>query len=195
MSRECISTGAVGARTRRFSEHHLLHPLILRLLVLCAPADFEAHHLLHPQIQIPNAFPDSTRFFILLYIPYFHKYFLWKLFFFEFVNSWKFHIVSALIFCLFNENLDSFLTMLKKLFKGRNYSKEETVCGSTVVSALWQDFNWIDAAETIQGRKLFAEIRYTDLEDACQKTENCWEHVNSCFFETNLIKIKCLTIF
>ena len=55
--RECVSTGAAGARTRRFSEHHLLHPLILRLLVLCAPADFEAHHLLHPQIQIPNAFP------------------------------------------------------------------------------------------------------------------------------------------
>ena len=56
-TRECVSTGAAGARTRRFSEHHLLHPLILRLLVLCAPADFEAHHLLHPQIQIPNAFP------------------------------------------------------------------------------------------------------------------------------------------
>ena len=46
--RECVSTGAAGARTRRFSEHHLLHPLILRLLVLCALADFEA--------QIPNAF-------------------------------------------------------------------------------------------------------------------------------------------
>ncbi len=41
-SRECVRTGAAGARTRRFLGHHLLHPLILRLLVLCAPADFEA---------------------------------------------------------------------------------------------------------------------------------------------------------
>ena len=39
--RECVSTGAAGARTRRSLGHHLLHPLILRLLVLCAPADFE----------------------------------------------------------------------------------------------------------------------------------------------------------
>ena len=37
-NREWISTGAEGARTRRSLEHHLLHPLILRLLVLCAPA-------------------------------------------------------------------------------------------------------------------------------------------------------------
>ena len=36
--RECVSTGAAGAQTRRSSGHHLLHPLILRLLVLCAPA-------------------------------------------------------------------------------------------------------------------------------------------------------------
>ena len=40
--RECVSTGAAGAHTRRSLGHHLLHPLILRLLVLCAPADFEA---------------------------------------------------------------------------------------------------------------------------------------------------------
>ena len=36
--RESVSTGAAGARTRRSLGHHLLHPLILRLLVLCAPA-------------------------------------------------------------------------------------------------------------------------------------------------------------
>ena len=36
--RECVSTGAAGAQTRRSLGHHLLHPLILRLLVLCAPA-------------------------------------------------------------------------------------------------------------------------------------------------------------
>ena len=41
--RECVRVGAVGAGTRRSLEYHLLHPLILRLLVLCAPADFEAH--------------------------------------------------------------------------------------------------------------------------------------------------------
>ena len=28
--RECVSTGAAGARTRRSLGHHLLHPLILR---------------------------------------------------------------------------------------------------------------------------------------------------------------------
>ena len=39
--REFVSTDAAGARTRRSLGHHLLHPLILRLLVLCAPADFE----------------------------------------------------------------------------------------------------------------------------------------------------------
>jgi hypothetical protein len=42
LHRECVSTGAVGARTRRSLGHHILHPLILRLLVLCAPTDFEA---------------------------------------------------------------------------------------------------------------------------------------------------------
>ena len=36
--RECVSMGAAGARTRRSLGDHLLHPLILRLLVLCAPA-------------------------------------------------------------------------------------------------------------------------------------------------------------
>ena len=36
--RECVRAGAAGARTRRSLGHHLLHPLILRLLVLCAPA-------------------------------------------------------------------------------------------------------------------------------------------------------------
>ena len=39
--RECVSMGALGAPTCRSLEHHLLHPLILRLLVLCAPSDFE----------------------------------------------------------------------------------------------------------------------------------------------------------
>ena len=37
-SRECVRAGAAGSPTRRSLGHHLLHPLILRLLVLCAPA-------------------------------------------------------------------------------------------------------------------------------------------------------------
>ena len=36
--RECVRA---GAGIRRSLGHHLLHPLILRLLVLCAPADFQ----------------------------------------------------------------------------------------------------------------------------------------------------------
>ena len=40
--RECVSTGAAGALTYSSLGHHFLHPLILRRLVLCAPADFEA---------------------------------------------------------------------------------------------------------------------------------------------------------
>ena len=35
--RECVSMGAMGAQTRRSLGHHLLHPLILRPLVICAP--------------------------------------------------------------------------------------------------------------------------------------------------------------
>jgi hypothetical protein len=59
--------GAAGARTRRSLGHHLLHPLILRLLVLCA--DFEAQSSLlknglHPQIQIPNACPVCDQLFV-----------------------------------------------------------------------------------------------------------------------------------
>ena len=41
--RECVRVGAAGAQTRRSMEHHLLHPQILKLLVLLKPADFEAH--------------------------------------------------------------------------------------------------------------------------------------------------------
>ena len=43
---EYISTGAAGAPTHRSLEHHRLHQLILRLLVLCAPADFEVQNSL-----------------------------------------------------------------------------------------------------------------------------------------------------
>ena len=42
MIRECISTGAAGAQTRRYLRHHLLHPQVLRLLLLLKTTDFEA---------------------------------------------------------------------------------------------------------------------------------------------------------
>ena len=63
--RECVGRGAAGAQTCRSLGHHLLHPLIFRLLVLCAPADFGAQssllqNRLHPQIQIPNTCPEHT---------------------------------------------------------------------------------------------------------------------------------------
>ena len=44
--RECVSAGAAGARTRRFLGHHFLYLLFLKLLVLCAPADFKVHRSL-----------------------------------------------------------------------------------------------------------------------------------------------------
>ena len=47
-SRECVSTGATDARTRRSLGHHLLHPLILRLLVLCAPTVLRSRALQDP---------------------------------------------------------------------------------------------------------------------------------------------------
>ena len=45
MIRECVRAGAAGARTRRSLGHHLLHPLILKPLVLCAPAVLKSRAL------------------------------------------------------------------------------------------------------------------------------------------------------
>ena len=55
------------------------------------------------------------------HLPYFREQFSWKLFFFEFSKYRKFPIVVAIIFPLFNENLNTFLIRLQKLFKGGNY--------------------------------------------------------------------------
>ena len=58
--RECISTGAAGAQTCRSLGHYLLHLLILRLLVLCAPAALIPRALQDaaaPADPFPNAFP------------------------------------------------------------------------------------------------------------------------------------------
>ena len=41
-------------------------------------------------------------------------------------------VVSALSFLLCNENLNSLLTRMRKLFKGGNCSREETIRGNTV---------------------------------------------------------------
>ena len=64
--RECVSTGAAVAQTCRSLGHQLLHPLILRRLVICSPADCEnPENRLHPQIQIPNAFPVYGKIILL----------------------------------------------------------------------------------------------------------------------------------
>ena len=44
--RECDSMSAAGAQIRRSLGHHLLHLLILRFLVLCAPANIESQNSL-----------------------------------------------------------------------------------------------------------------------------------------------------
>ena len=55
--RECVSMGAEGAQTRRSLGHNLLHLLIFRLLVPCAPADFEAQSsfIVHSALTDPNS--------------------------------------------------------------------------------------------------------------------------------------------
>ena len=50
---------------------------------------------------------------------------------YEIFKVLKIQIVSALVFLLSNENLNSFLTRVRKLFKGGNYSREETINGNT----------------------------------------------------------------
>ena len=55
IGRECVRADAAGAQTRRSLGHHLLHPLILRLLVLCAPAVLRTRALQHaPAPADPN---------------------------------------------------------------------------------------------------------------------------------------------
>ena len=53
---------------------------------------------------------------------------------FKIFKPLKSHIVSALSFLLCNENLNSFVIRVRKLFKGGNYSREETIRGNTVCS-------------------------------------------------------------
>ena len=67
-----------------------------------------------------------------LYTVFLWIVFLRKLLFFELLKPWKSNTVSALSFFLCNENLNSFLTRVRKLFKGGNYSREETFRGNTV---------------------------------------------------------------
>ena len=54
--RQCVSAGAAGARTRKSLGHHLLYPLILRLLVLSAPAVLRPRAL---QDAPAPAYPNS----------------------------------------------------------------------------------------------------------------------------------------
>ena len=67
-------------------------------------------------------------------------------FFFGIVKPWKFQIVSSLIFPLCNKNLNSFLTGVRKLFKGGKYSREETIWGNTVFHLFYLPF--INVSET-----------------------------------------------
>ena len=62
-----------------------------------------------------------------------HEQFPQKPLFFEFVRSQKFSIISELILLLCNENLNSFLTRLQKLFQGGKYSRDEKIRGNTVI--------------------------------------------------------------
>ena len=59
-----------------------------------------------------------------------------KLFFFKLLKPRKSHIVSALSFLVCNENLNSFLTRVSKLFKAGNYSREETIRRNTVLCTI-----------------------------------------------------------
>ena len=43
------------------------------------------------------------------------------------------YVVVTIILALCIENLNTFLTRLRKLFKRGNYSREETICGNTVI--------------------------------------------------------------
>ena len=53
--RECVRAGAAGAQTRRSLGHQLLHPLILRLLVLMS----ESRRYEHPLILRPRALQNA----------------------------------------------------------------------------------------------------------------------------------------
>ena len=69
-------------------------------------------------------------------IPYFPETVLFRIF-----KPLKSHIVSALHSFLCNEKLNSFLTMVLKLFKGENFSREETIRGNTALHKLIA-FSW-----------------------------------------------------
>ena len=71
-------------------------------------------------------------------VPYFLIQLPRQLFFFGISKPWKFQIVSSLFFPLCNKNLNSFLTEVRKLFKGGKYSREETIWGNTVVNIISQ---------------------------------------------------------
>ena len=66
MFRECVGT---IARTRRSLGYHLLQPMILRLLVICAPAVLRPRALQDapaPADPNSNAFPDYVCTLIIL---------------------------------------------------------------------------------------------------------------------------------
>ena len=47
-------------------------------------------------------------------------------------------VVIELILSLCNENLNTFITRLPKLFKGGKYSREQTIRGNMVSTVFWE---------------------------------------------------------
>ena len=82
------------------------------------------HHLVHIVIEWPLKQQGHIPY-LLIKLPH-------QLFFSGIVKPWKSQIVSALSFPLYNKNLNSFLTGVRKVFKGGKYSREETIWGNTV---------------------------------------------------------------
>ena len=70
-----------------------------------------------------------TFFYNLLFRP---TVFPW-IFFFEPLKCKKCKTFVTIILPLWNENLKTFLTRLRKLFKGGKYSREENIRGNTVI--------------------------------------------------------------
>ena len=76
---------------------------------------------------------------------------------------WWFWTFRSRIFCSFFLSLSERLQQ-SSFFWSQDFYKNLFTLFPRIVSALWQFFyflNWIVAAETIQGRKLFAATRYS----------------------------------
>ena len=86
----------------------------------------------------PSRKSDRNSRLVRIYLPYFP----WKLFFFKIFKTLKISYSFRIKFSLIcNENLNSFLIRVRKLFKGGNYLREENIRGNTIPTSIWQDFH------------------------------------------------------